>query len=118
MTDAPKWLQFISGASACTYELYTLRTSRRGHAFSILSTRVPYALGIQIRGRTLKTALNLGLLLVPSLSIFEGHTSMIVYEPPESRYSSAPTDTRNLREVTSVLPASWEVMGYLMRKTG
>ncbi|GBO98586.1 hypothetical protein EVAR_150_1 [Eumeta japonica] len=43
--DAPNPLQFINGASACTYELHTLHSRGRGHALSIGSknaTRARY----------------------------------------------------------------------------
>ncbi|GBP88484.1 hypothetical protein EVAR_64917_1 [Eumeta japonica] len=64
MTDALNRLQFIDGASACTYELYTLHTRGRGDAFQKFSVGAPYALGTPIRGRTIQTAPALGLLLV------------------------------------------------------
>ncbi|GBP00351.1 hypothetical protein EVAR_61604_1 [Eumeta japonica] len=34
-TDAPTLLQFINGVSACTYELHTLYSRRRGHALCV-----------------------------------------------------------------------------------
>ncbi|GBP81754.1 hypothetical protein EVAR_62670_1 [Eumeta japonica] len=33
-TDAPTPLQFISGASACIYELHTIQSKGRSHAFA------------------------------------------------------------------------------------
>ncbi|GBP72350.1 hypothetical protein EVAR_55118_1 [Eumeta japonica] len=52
-TDASKWLEFINGASACTYELHTLDTRGRGHALLIFSVEVPHAHDTPIQGRTI-----------------------------------------------------------------